>query len=77
MDTTTNTIDRAQLFWDDSDPENAGWLLRFRNESGSMEDHWLDGGEDSSVEELTVFRGEQACGSLTIDGGRVVSWRAL
>jgi hypothetical protein len=38
--TTTDTITRAELYWDDADPMNEGWAYRL---------HFADGREESAA----------------------------
>lgn len=89
---TANTITFAQLFWDDQDPSNAGWWLRYTDADGTEQGAAIDGDEDASTEELaaavaaripsdagrvTVLRGEQPRGWIDVATGAVAGWRAL
>jgi hypothetical protein len=45
------TIDDAELFWDDADPDYAGWLLRYRVD-GTEYSSPIDGDLDEGTESL-------------------------
>ena len=89
--TAANTITSAQLFWDDQNPSDAGWWLRYTDADGTEQGAAIDGDEDASTEELaaavaaripsdagrvTVLRGEQPRGWIDVAAGAVIGWRA-
>lgn len=85
------TVDRAEVYWDDQGPGNAGWWLRYHVD-GTEDGCEIDGDEDDSTETLAasvaielasygavvvkVIRGEQPRGRISVDGGEVTDWRA-
>jgi hypothetical protein len=46
------TIDDAELFWDDADPDNAGWMLRYRVDGTGYYYSPIDGDMDEGTESL-------------------------
>jgi len=87
---TTNTK-AAQLYWDDQDPNNTGWWLRYYDQHGNEQGAAIDAVEDAGMQELAdameseghlcegevaVFRGDRRQGTITIEHG-AVNWRAL
>jgi hypothetical protein len=93
MKTNTNPeqMTAAQLYWDDQDPKNAGWWLRYTDATGTEQGTAIDATEDASVEELAavveaeshwiglgtikVLRGDQPRGTITVSDG-AISWSA-
>jgi len=80
----------TQLYWDDQDPSNQGWWLRWY-EDGTEQGCSVDGAEDdpfidliASVEneidgdfssEIRFFRGGRESGRIVVVGGVVTDWR--
>lgn len=91
-ETQSNEMTEGQLYWDDQDPKNAGWWLRYRDDAGIECGSGIDDiAEDASTEELAqavaaatyrcgtvkVYRGEQPRGWIKVEDGSVVGWSAL
>lgn len=81
----------AQLYWDDQDPKNTGWWLRYYDENGTEQGCAIDAPQDAGMQALAdavdseshlfegtirVFRGAAQRGEITVGGG-AVNWRAL
>lgn len=43
---------RAQIFWDDQDPGNEGWVFRFHDAQGIEHGYELDGDGDATTQDL-------------------------
>ncbi len=87
----TATFTDARLYWDDQDPKNTGWVLRWR-ERGLTESTEIGEDEDASIETLAhqaadcapggatgdvaVYRGDVKRGRITLRDGAIAVWRA-
>lgn len=83
----------AQLYWDDQDPANAGWCLRWTDEDGDQSAVEICEDEDADMVALasraatsapsgatgdvTVYRGDRKSARITLCDGALVDWRAL
>jgi hypothetical protein len=50
----TDQLHEAQLYWDDQDPKNQGWWLRYRDERGEQQGTTIEADEDAATEELAA-----------------------
>jgi hypothetical protein len=51
---TMHTMHEAQLYWDDQDPQNAGWYLRYRDADGTEQGTAIEADQDATTEELAA-----------------------
>lgn len=98
MTTTNETTEissfgNAQLYWDDQDPTNVGWVLRWRDERG--DEIAFEVGCDKSADlealasevalcapegatgDIAVYRGDRKSARISICDGAIMGWRAL
>lgn len=87
----TTEISEAQLYWDAQDAKNAGWFLRYRDSRGTEQGLEIEAEQDATTAELAelvaaadvgdgeiiVFRGHERRGSIKVEDGKVLAWRAL
>lgn len=89
----TSSFNDAQLYWDGQDPSNAGWVLRWTDESGNENTVEVGGMAGTSIEalahaavrcapasavgDIAVYRGDAKSARISICDGTVMGWRAL
>lgn len=86
-------LNEAQLYWDDQDPKNAGWWLRYRDDRGVEEGFSITAAQDATTEELAKAITEALDGNyydgaitiirgerrgfVTVECGVAIDWRLV
>lgn len=92
-DIRITNFNSAQLYWDDQDAKNTGWVLRWLDARGQTETSEIGETEDAGLEtlahqaadcaperatgDITVFRGDRPAGRISLRDGSISGWRAL